>query len=170
MPQHVEETIWPCSWERVYRMQVDFPLRHPEHYVAAHPDVSEVVVLSDETQGSIRYYLMEFHAAAEIPPIFRPIVKPEMLNWTQEAWWDETNLSCRQKIIPNFMTDHLEISSNWKLEPQTDTATKEIWTVTVNCTIPALGGLLANYTLGRILTTHKKQMERNIQNLLESGG
>ena len=104
MASHVLETLWPCHWERIYTIQVDYPLSHPEFYARAHPDIADFNVLSDEMQGDVRYYLCEFIAATEIPPVVRHVVRPDMLNWTQEAWWRGATHTSRARDRPHNIT------------------------------------------------------------------
>ncbi len=170
MASHVLETLWPCHWERIYTIQVDYPLSHPEFYARAHPDIADFNVLSDEMQGDVRYYLCEFIAATEIPPVVRHVVRPDMLNWTQEAWWRGDTLTCRARIRPNFLTDYFDILSEWQLFPMTETQTREVWTFNVDCSFPVFGGFIAGQVLSRGVASHMRNRERFLEQLTQSGG
>lgn len=167
MVSHTQDTIWPCHWQRVYKMLVDFPLRHPEQWLRAHPDLADCEVQFDEEQGNIRHYMVEFHAATEIPAVLQSVVKPSMLNWVQEGWWDHETLTCRQRNIPNFLKEYCDIQNEWRLSPVSDTETREVWTCYAKCTIPVLGGMIANAILSRGVASRQRTMEIYFQQLRE---
>jgi hypothetical protein len=71
-------------------------------------DVESVVVSSrdDRSDGSVQL-VNEWRARAQIPPLLKTVIKPEMLAWTDLAQWMPATWQCQWEIRPHFMTENV---------------------------------------------------------------
>ncbi len=150
MPTLTYDYVWPVSKEEVFRILVDYPTRNPDYLVQTHPDVSHTELLDDVTQGNIRHILMEYHSSAEIPAVFQKVIKPEMLKWTAEGWWDSERHFFREEIVPHMLSNYIDIMSKWHLSDHYSGGTLQSWSLEVNCTLPVIGRVFAPYILNKV--------------------
>lgn len=71
------------------------------------PDIESIITesreeLDDDCERIVRVWKARND---EIPKIARKFIKPEMLQWTDDATWDSTDYSCKWEMEVGFLTD-----------------------------------------------------------------
>lgn len=104
----VKESI-PFSRDRVLAVQRD---KLPE-LVPYLQGIQSIVVESREDTGTVAKLVNVWRArSSEIPVALRGFVKPEMLQWTDYATWDEAASGCQWRIVLGFLPDVIECTGS----------------------------------------------------------
>jgi len=68
-------------------------------------DIAHVDIQSrDESADGIIRLVNSWRADTQIPALFKSVVAPEMLSWTDRAEWRPDTWECRWQIQPHFVT------------------------------------------------------------------
>ncbi len=148
---------WPAPLDVVFDVAIDYPAKHPE-VLSTMDDVEKAVVLKDEDQGGKRYIKYEFYSDAKIPGPVQKIIKPHMLNWIQEQWWDPKTNELKVKVTPNFMANVIKVTSGFRLESTGDATTTQHFEITVKCGIPLLGVIVEKTIVDKVIASTEKQL------------
>lgn len=92
------------------------------------PDVENIEVKErKEVDENVTKVVNYWKAAAEeIPKLAQAFVKPEMLEWTDYATWDEKSWSCEWNMEVGFLSDAVTCKGRTTYEPKGDGKTEVV--------------------------------------------
>lgn len=162
------EYHWPVPKERVYYYAIEKPFADPSSFTQI-PRVEKVKVLKDEGDIKKRYIKTDFFAKAAIPSALQNLIKPNMLGWIQEQWWDGDTFTLKVKVTPHFMANVMKITSEFSIKDKGDGTSIQHFSMTVKCGIPLLGGLLEKEILNQTLDSTEKMTKQDIEEAKKKG-
>ena len=162
MPTANRDYLWPVSRERAYYYTLDRPYSNPD-LLAAIDRVDKVKILKDEGDVKKRYIKADFFAKTVIPGPLQNLLKPNMLGWLQEQWWDGNTWTCKIKVTPHFMANAVKITSEFSLVDNGNGTTTQKFSLSANCMIPLLGPILAKEIINQSLASTEKQTRADIE-------
>jgi len=75
------------------------------------PNITGIEVLErEDPTPEVTDFVNVWHGEGSIPTVAKPFIKPDMLQWTDYARWDESDWSCEWRMETRFMTDRVECS------------------------------------------------------------
>ena len=157
------------------RDHIDFPLeqvyetsRDKLPLMASYlPNIEEIQVLENERidAKSLRVANLWKAAETEIPSMASSFIKPEMLQWTDRATWDDEAHTCTWKIEVGFMSDAIDcegITYYTASENKTEVHITGNFTVDAS-KIPGIPRLLSSKVNGMIEKFVVKLITPNLQ-------
>jgi hypothetical protein len=112
MKLYTEDTV-AFPREDVYQAQRDDMVK-----LAAYlPNIERIEVLKrEEVEGGVKLLNLWKAAAGEVPAVIRPFVKPEMMQWKDDARWYNDRFSCDWRLELGFFTEQVDIRGATRFE------------------------------------------------------
>lgn len=161
--------------EQVYAVQRD-KMAQLDSYL---PNIESITVESrKEIDGGVELVNVWKAAPSEIPAVARSFVKPEMLQWTDYARWDDASSLCHWRLEIGFLKEQIKTSGTTRFEKLDERRTR----VTIDgnlevnaASIPGVPRLLAG-RIGpevekfviKLVTPNLKGVNRGVEQFLAS--
>lgn len=85
-----------------------------EKYIKYAPNIKYAKVIEKkQIDKNVLKMRMEWMGHGQIPLVVRPILKPDMIKWRDEAIWDEKNWTCSWEITPFYFKEFVECRGVW---------------------------------------------------------
>lgn len=133
--RHPQDLVWATIRDELVRLEEDMD------------NISEIRVIerTDLPDGS-RRVVNEWHAKAPVPAVLQPLIRPEMLAWTDTATWDEGSYVCRWVTRPHFQPERVRCQGETRYEPAIGgRGTRVTFEGTFEVTSGALGGAIESF-------------------------
>ncbi|MCY7274775.1 MAG: hypothetical protein LH702_13850 [Phormidesmis sp. CAN_BIN44] len=69
------------------------------------PDIQRIEIKSCRKEGTLTYFVNEWHGGGEIPSIARAVLNESMLSWTDYATWNNTEFTTDWRVETHALTE-----------------------------------------------------------------
>lgn len=102
-----------CDLDKTIDICINQTIGNVEFFKKNYENVADVKVLDLKEKDGKKYVTYEFCAYGQIPKAVQHILKPEMLTWREESYWDSAKKEYVFNITPHFFKNVFTCKGKW---------------------------------------------------------